>query len=115
MTGGDQSTDLAVGDKIKFASEAQRYTVQARSNRYAICTKPFNARRTVIYTIIDFERGVRGRDNLIFGRGYETRAECEANLAEMLRDECPVQVSHRHFGPLDIEAVEKAREPANVG
>lgn len=97
--------DIQVGSKIKFAEEQKRYTVQARSHRYAICTKPFNARHTVLYTIIDFQRGVRGRDNMIFGRSYETPAECRENLREMHREENPVQVSYRNFGPLKIESV----------
>lgn len=101
-------SNITVGSRIKFASEGQRYTVQARSERYAICTKPFNARRTVLYTIIDFQRGVRGRDNLIFGRGYETREACEENLAEMTPSGT-VEVSWRHYVPLDIEAVETPR------
>ena len=53
--------------KIKFENERQRYTVMARSDRFAILTKPFNAQKTYLYTIADLERGVRGACNLIFG------------------------------------------------
>ena len=50
---------IKVGNKIKFERQKQRYTVQACNDRFIICTKPFNARKTVLYTIIDFERNER--------------------------------------------------------
>jgi hypothetical protein len=71
---------LAVGSKVKFKSEVQRYTVQASDERFAICTKPMNALHTVLYTIIDFDKGVRGTEDLIFGMGAETREQCEDML-----------------------------------
>ena len=40
--------DLKVDDKILFAEEKQRYTVQARNDRFIICTKPFNPRKTFL-------------------------------------------------------------------
>lgn len=40
---------FSVGQKIKFKSEKQRYTVVGASERYLICTKPFNPRKTYIY------------------------------------------------------------------
>lgn len=58
---------LPVGTKIKFDSEKQRYTVQASNDRFIILTKPFNAQKTYLYTIVDLERGIRGKCNLIFG------------------------------------------------
>jgi hypothetical protein len=60
-----------IGDKIKFKREKQRYTIQATDGRYLICTKPFNAKKTVIYTIVDLKEKIRGTDNLVFGHGYE--------------------------------------------
>jgi hypothetical protein len=58
---------MRVGTKIKFDGERQRYTVTACNERFAIMWKPFNARKTYLYTITDLERGVRGPCNLIFG------------------------------------------------
>jgi hypothetical protein len=58
---------VKVGDKIKMDSERLRYTVQAANDRFAIMTKPFNAKKTYLYTITDLKRGVRGPCNLIFG------------------------------------------------
>lgn len=113
MAEATASQPLAVGARIKFRGEVQRYTVQAASPRYAICTKPFNARKTVIYTIIDFERAVRGRDDRVLGMGYGTRQDCERNLKAMLAPEHlgPVGVSKRHCVPLDIEAVTPPGRP----
>jgi len=92
---------LQVGTKIKFRSEKQRYTVQASSDRFAICTKPFNPRKTVLYTIIDFDEGVRGTENLIFCMGFETRKLCEEALERLGRGDSAV--SYRTRIPLDIE------------
>lgn len=41
------------GQKIWFEGEKRPYTVRACDERFAICTKPFNLRKTVLYTIID--------------------------------------------------------------
>lgn len=56
-----------VGSKIRMDGERQAYTVQAANDRFAIMTKPFNAKRTYLYTITDLDRKVRGPCNLIFG------------------------------------------------
>jgi len=96
---------LKVGTKIKFTSEKQRYTVQASNRRFAVCTKPLNVQRTVLYTIIDFKEGVRGTENLIFCAGFETRKLCEEALGRLERGES--EVSYRNRIPLDIERVDK--------
>jgi len=75
-------TTAAVGDKIKFVEEKATYTVQARSERYVICSKPFNLKGTVIYTIVDLKEGIRGPDSNVFGLSYESRKVREARLAE---------------------------------
>lgn len=95
--------NLIVDDKILFAEEKRAYTVQACDERFVICTKPFNAKKTVIYSIIDFERNVRGTENLIFGMGFETREECEEALTRLKSGE--TEVSYRNFIPLEIEKV----------
>ena len=50
---------IPVGTKIKFREEKQKYTVRASSPFFAVCTKPFNAQKTVLYTIIDFKENRR--------------------------------------------------------
>ena len=92
------------GQKIKFKSEKQRYTVRCSSKRYAICTKPFNAQKTVLYCIIDQWRDVRGPENLIFGMGAETDQQCLEMLVRLLDGES--EVSYRHDLKLDIERVD---------
>ena len=97
-----------VGAKIKFKAEKQRYTVQASNERFAVCTKPFNAQRTVLYTIIDFEQQIRGTENLIFGMGFETRGLCEEALERLSKGE--TEVSRRNQIPLDIAHLEARLE-----
>lgn len=90
-----------VGDKVYLPKEIRPYKVQARSERYVICTKPFNPKRTVIYFIIDLVRKVRGADNLVFGHGYETKEDCE-DAIRML-DKGDMEVSWRNVVPLDLD------------
>jgi len=120
---------IAVGSKVKFKGEVQRYTVQASDDRFAICTKPFNPRNTVLYSIVDFVEGVRGPENLVFGHGAETREQCEEMLdrlngvdrdaeqtkqayisaglsAKDIPEPCKTEVSRRHRCTLDIERVD---------
>lgn len=92
------------GQKVKFKSEKQRYTVRVASKRYAICTKPFNAQKTVLYCIIDQWLDIRGPENLVFGMGAETDEQCLEMLVRLLDGES--EVSHRHQLKLDIERVE---------
>lgn len=76
---------LTKGDRVRFAATAQRWTVRGvtTGGRFAILTKPFNLKRTVLYSVIDFKRGVRGRDDH-YGLGYETD-ELVAEALEMFQ------------------------------
>lgn len=91
------------GMKVKFEGEKQKYTVRCASRRYAICTKPFNARNTVLYTIIDQWRKIRAPENLVFGMGAETDEQCYEMLIRLLDGDS--EPSYRHEYHLDIEAV----------
>lgn len=96
---------LKVGDKIWFKNERQGYTVQARDERFIICTKPFNLQKTVLYTIIDLQDHIRGPDNMWCGPGYETRFECEENLKGLNGisvNRIDLAVSWKYSAPLDI-------------
>ena len=75
--------DIKPGDKIFVPLEVRPYTVRCRDERYIICTKPFNLKRTVMYFIIDTVKGIRGPDNMIFCFGYETQEQCEERLKEL--------------------------------
>ena len=54
---------MKVGDKVWFAEEKRPYRIRAMGERYAVCTKPFNPRHTVLYTVIDIVEQVRGTEN----------------------------------------------------
>jgi hypothetical protein len=98
--------ELHVGCKVKFEAERGVYTVKARSERFAICTKPFNPKRTVIYTIVDFKREVRGTNNLIFNiYDYAVQADIDNCLRDLEDPHGVVEVSHRNCVDLDIEEV----------
>lgn len=95
------SEKVSVGTKLKFKGEKQRYTVMASNHFLSVATKPFNAQKTVLYTIIDWHEQVRGTENLVFGRGAETKEQCEEMLERLTQGE--TAISHRNFTELEIE------------
>lgn len=97
---------LNVGDKVRFYGDAQRYTVRASNDRFAVCTKPFNPKRTVIYTVVDLVEHVRGTEDLVFCKGAETAEQCAEMLARLAAGE--TEVSHRNRVTLRIESVQPA-------
>lgn len=92
---------VAVGDRVYVPTDKRPYTVKARDERYIICTKPFAAKHTVLYFIIDLEEKRRGPDNMVFCSGYETDEECAERLQELQSGE--IEVSYRRGIPLDID------------
>lgn len=91
---------VPVGTKIWFSSERHGYTVRASNTAFAILTRPFNIEKTVLYTIIDWELGIRGPSNLIWGTGAETDEQCLELLDMLTKGE--IEVSHRRCVKLDI-------------
>lgn len=71
---------MKVGDKIKFKSEKQRYTVSACDERFIIAWKPFNARKTFIYTIVDLRDNQRSSDNYYCAFDYSNKDEAKEAL-----------------------------------
>jgi hypothetical protein len=110
-------SNFIVGNKIKFAEEKQAYTIMAAGSRYLVCTKPFNPRKTVLYTVVDLEQGIRGTENLILGAGAETKEDCGEMLAR-LEGRAPsevglfesTEVSYRNRIALKIEKVIERKE-----
>ncbi|MGJ0846527.1 hypothetical protein ACR77J_07555 [Tissierella praeacuta] len=98
----DYFESLKVGDKIRFMGEKQKYTIKAKSDRFIICTKPFNLKRTCLYTIVDLERMVRGANDRVFNP-YNYMVQEDIN--ECLKDleSGKVEVSYRNCVPLDID------------
>lgn len=93
----------AVGDKIKFKSEKQRYKIMACDSRYLICVKPFNLKRTYIYTIVDLQDQMRGPEDLLFGHDYnlQEQFDCEMLLGDFQAGK--LELSPRRSIPLDLD------------
>lgn len=96
----------SVGDKLRFEEEKQVYTIQAKGDRYLVCTKPFNLKRTTLYTIVDTDKRIRGTENLVFGAGAETREDCEEMLERLegrnINLGFTTEISHRNNVPLKV-------------
>ena len=92
------------GTKIKFAEEKQRYTVISSNRFYSVCTKHFNPKKTVLYTIIDWYNQIRGTENLVFGMGAETKEDCDEMLKRLTDGDS--DISSRNWCKLNIENYE---------
>jgi hypothetical protein len=94
---------IKIGDKLKFVEEKQAYTIRAKNHRFLICTKPFNPKHTVIYTIVDLKEKIRGTNNFIFNPyNYVLTEDCEQCLRDLMSGE--VEISFRRRIPLQIES-----------
>lgn len=100
---------MNIGDKVKFEGETHRYTVQAFDDNFVILTKPFNARKTFLYTIVDRRRNVRGPCNLIFGMPdkLDNPLIAAQSLGELQRGE--MEVSHRYCIPIYQSELDQMR------
>jgi hypothetical protein len=95
------------GWRVRFAEERNAYTVQARNERYLVCTKPFPLLRTVLYTVVDLQEQVRGTEGVVFGFGAETQVDCEQMLQRLEGKDRDfnTEVSYRNRVPLHVVAV----------
>lgn len=90
---------LHKGDRVWFKGDKKPFRVRAANEKFAICTKPYNFQpKTVIYTIVDFEWGMRGMDNMIFGiYSYYSDEECEEALQALINGDLEVSSrTHKH-------------------
>jgi siroheme synthase len=94
-----------MGYKIFFEREKKPYTVRACDDRFFICTKPFNPKKTVQYTIVDLKQFIRGTENLIFCMGFESDEDCQEALVRLQTGE--TEVSHRNRIILDAVRIQK--------
>lgn len=96
---------LNKGDSVWFAAGTKPFKVRAANDRFAICTQPYNFKpKTVIYTIIDFARNVRGLDNTVLGDySYYTDEECEAALQELING--TMEVSYRTSKNVELDII----------
>lgn len=94
---------VEVGDKVCIPDQKRPFRVQARDDRYIICTKPYNPQHTVLYFIVDLQTRWRAPDNMIFCFGYETREQCEERLKELQEGEIKLSVRRGMALDIDIE------------
>lgn len=103
---------LHVGDRVFFEEETRGYTVQAVSpdGRYVACTKPFAAKHTVLYSMLDVENSVRGVDDSIGNSlGYETPDDCQRAVNMFYRGDHGFSGRRR---PIPLRIVKVKRGPA---
>lgn len=98
-----------VGEKIKFESDRQRYTIVAHNDRYFILTKPFNAQKTYLYTIVDLKHQIRGPCNLIFGLPCDVDTPSGASEALEWIEAGKMDVSFRRHVDLTSDEIEALR------
>ena len=105
-TGSEVNNPLSIGDKVYFARDVRPYTVKAVGKQFAICTKPFNLKGTVLYTIIDFEEDIRGPNDGIFNvYDYTVQEDIDACLADLLDPESGVAVSCTRRRGIDLDLI----------
>lgn len=120
MTNIDEKPDLRPGHRVKFTRDRKWWTVREADTRYVILTRQadFRPRGESFYTIIDWDRGIRGPCNLI-GQGWEVDEPdgCASLLRALNRTkystdpvtgdwEIPVEISHRNNVPITIVKTE---------
>ena len=88
--------NIIVGSKIKFTEDHLWFTVQARNERFIICT----TKGSKYHSIIDLKNNIRGDDNLVFHSGYDDQQHCEARLSEFINGD--LEISKRNNVPLKI-------------
>lgn len=95
-------------DRVWFEGDKKPFKVRCANGSFAICTKPYNFKpHTVIYTIIDFQRGVRGMDNMVFScHDYYSDEDCEMALEELISGKMEVSYKHSKYVKLDIVRID---------
>lgn len=88
---------VKVGDKVYIPNETIPYEVQARDDRYIICTQWLNN----WYFIVDLVEKWRAPDDRLFCRGYTDRMHCKKRLKELQKGE--INLSIKRGLPLDID------------
>jgi hypothetical protein len=94
---------LKVGDKVYIQQEKKPYKVICRDDRYIICTKPMNLKKTVLYFIIDIKEKWMAPDNMLFCSGYETKEDCKERLKELQNG--TIALSFKRGIKLDLDII----------
>jgi hypothetical protein len=118
---------MTLGSKVWFLEDSLPFEVMAANERFAVCTRKLNKRidadllhfeverggyltfmeayndlkDSPVYTIIDFEKNIRGTENLVFCMGFGTKELCEEALSRLTKSES--EISHRTKIELNIK------------
>lgn len=111
--------NFVVDAVITFVDEPETpYTVQAANEKWAVCTRPATQKdfedfefedlnvasatyESVMYSIVDLEKKVRGPDFWVFGKyDYTQRSGCERCLKELSLGVC--QMSRRNSAQFSL-------------
>jgi hypothetical protein len=113
-----EKTNLNIGDRVRFgngAAAGKTWTVKSLDPRFVILTRKNDEQ----YSIIDWERGVRGPCDLI-GQGWdctgdgadellralnyhlEACAKLDAGAEKVVMEEISTEVSYRNNVPIEI-------------
>lgn len=106
---------LNKGDSVWFESCKKSFKVRECNDMFAICTQPYNFKpNTVIYTIIDFDRYVRGLDNYVFGiYDYYSDEDCKQAMEDLMSGNMEVSWKTDKNVSLDIVRI-KHKNKNNV-
>jgi len=103
-----------VGDKIKFAEHKRPFTIKACNDRWLICTKPFNPKKTFIYTIVDLLNNLRGPDNYYCKFDYDNIEQANLALIELDTPISEDSYSRAPYTQHELEISGKRRIALNI-
>lgn len=89
----NSNNGININDKIYFYEEKRPYIVKAVSDRHIICTKPFNLKKTCLYTIIDLLENKRAPNNLVFNiYDYMIKEDIEQCMDDLINGEIGLSI-----------------------
>jgi hypothetical protein len=107
---------LEVGDKIYFRGEKRGYEIKARNERYLICTKPFNPKHTVTYTILDSEELINSTNNCVFNPyDYSLQKDIDESLTDLVEEKYELSQRHQVHTLAAIDRFKKKGDKRIVG
>jgi len=90
--------------KILFKDEPHPFIVKSNKGRYAICTKPYNPKKTVIYTIVDFDKDIRSTvSNVLSPYDFNTQEDIDKCMEDLFSGK--TYLSLRNQIKLEIEDI----------
>lgn len=112
QSGAEIKDQLTIDTKVYFSEDKLPYVVKAKNENFAILTKPYPQKNTVWYTIIDWKRGVRGPNNLVFNMyNYSLQEDIDQCLIDLGDENNVTEVSYRHCIGINIL---KIKQPEKV-